>query len=84
VNCSYLLKLRIEHKRALFSNTSVTQPPTDQKVATGELYPEQAQIFHPYQNRGDGDVRANNIDSTLWNILFRTIYQATHLINLNK
>jgi hypothetical protein len=46
-------------------------PPTYQKVATGARHPEQAQIFHPYQDRGDGDIRAkSNIDSTLWYILF--------------
>lgn len=46
-------------------------PPTYQKVAKGGRHPEQAQIFHPYQDRRDGDIRAkSNIDSTLWYILF--------------
>jgi len=45
--------------------------PTYQKVATGARHPEQAQIFHPYQDRRDGDIRAkSNIDRTLWYILF--------------
>lgn len=45
--------------------------PAYQKTANGQRHPEQASIFHPYQDKGDGDIRAKgNIDKEVWYIMF--------------
>jgi hypothetical protein len=45
--------------------------PEYQWVAKGKPHPEHASIYHPYRDRGDGDIRAkSNIDEELWYILF--------------
>jgi hypothetical protein len=45
--------------------------PAYQKTANGQRHPETESIFHPYQDRGDGDIRAKgNIDKEVWYIMF--------------
>jgi len=45
--------------------------PAYQKTANGKRHPKHASIYHPYQDRGDGDIRAkSNIDKEIWYILF--------------
>jgi hypothetical protein len=57
------------HQMLVFGE--LRKPPLYQKVAGNNRHPEQSAIFHPYQDRRDGDIRAkSNIDKELWHILF--------------
>lgn len=47
------------------------RPPPYQKVGKNDKHPNQAMIYHPYQDTDGGDIRAkSNIDDKLWYILF--------------
>lgn len=57
------------HQMLVFGE--LRKPPLYQEVAGNSRHPEQSAIFHPYQDRRGGDIRAkSNINQELWHILF--------------